>query len=105
MDSTLKNKARVIFILGIMPRSGTHFLGNLLCHHPDCIASAIPEDGLVVRSNSFTKFVKQNIHQWHIHNDLPDIPAKDLLTESIGEGLVSFCSVRGKFYPKGKLKI
>ena len=39
-----------IFILGIMPRSGTHFLANLLCLHPDCTKSALPEDLLVSES-------------------------------------------------------
>lgn len=80
----------IIFILGIMPRSGTHFLWNLLCQHPDCDKSAIPEDGLVSKADLLTRYVNRNYQVWKSEGDLPDIPVKPLLTESLGEGLLLF---------------
>lgn len=80
----------VIFIQGIMPRSGTHFLSNLLTHHPDCEKSVIPEDGLLVRSSILTKFVNRNYERWLSEGGLPDISARELLMESLGGGLLTF---------------
>lgn len=84
------NEQEIIFILGIMPRSGTHFLWNLLCLHPDCEKSAVPEDGLVSKSDFLARYVNLNCHVWQSEGDLPAIPAKELLMESIGEGLKIF---------------
>ena len=80
----------IIFILGIMPRSGTHFLWNLLALHPDCDKSAVPEDGLVSKSDILARYVNLNYHVWQSEGDLPAIPARQLLFESIGEGLKLF---------------
>lgn len=84
------SEPEIIFILGIMPRSGTHFLWNLLCLHPDCDKSAIPEDGLVSKSDLLARYINLNYHVWQSEGDLPAIPARDLLTQSIGEGLMTF---------------
>lgn len=84
------NEPDIIFILGIMPRSGTHFLWHLLGLHPDCDKSAIPEDGLVSKSDFLARYVNLNYHVWQSEGDLPAIPAKELLMESLGEGLKIF---------------
>lgn len=84
------NEQGIIFILGIMPRSGTHFLWNLLCQHPDCEKSAIPEDGLVSKADFLARYVNRNYQVWKSEDDLPDIPVRSLLTESLGEGLMLF---------------
>lgn len=84
------NEPDIIFILGIMPRSGTHFLWNLLALHPDCEKSAVPEDGLVSKSDMLARYVNLNYHVWQSEGDLPAIPARQLLFESLGEGLKLF---------------
>ena len=38
---------RPIFILGIMPRSGTNFLHQLITLHPACVSSPVWEDFLI----------------------------------------------------------
>lgn len=85
-----EGEKRIIFILGIMPRSGTHFLGNLLCQHPDCEKSVIPEDNLLARSHLLTQYINQVNRIWEIDGDLPDINPKQLLLEGIGKGLITF---------------
>lgn len=84
------SQPRIIFIHGIMPRSGTHFLSNLISHHPDCEKSVIPEDGLLERSAILAKFVNRNYERWLTEGGLPDIPARELLMESLGDGLLKF---------------
>lgn len=79
-----------VFILGIMPRSGTHYLTDLLCLHPECARSAIPEDGLVATSSILMKYARRNYHQWQADGDLPDINAENLLIQGLGEGLMIF---------------
>ena len=79
-----------VFVLGIMPRSGTHFLMNLLCLHPECAQSAMPEDGLVARSNILMKYIAENYRQWELEGDLPQIEADKLLVEGLGRGLLTF---------------
>lgn len=79
-----------VFVLGIMPRSGTHYLANLLCLHPGCVPSAMPEDGLLAKSNMLMKYVAENQQQWEAEGDLPQIQADDLLAEGLGQGLLTF---------------
>lgn len=87
----------IIFVLGIMPRSGTHFLGNLLCHHDDCIKSPLIEDGLIARSDLLEKYVKRNYNIWKNDDALPAFEIRDILMESLGEGLKLFLQ-------KGKIR-
>jgi len=79
-----------VFVLGIMPRSGTHYLRNLLCLHPECVESALPEDGLVARSNILMNYVTANYQGWEYVGDLPEIEANELLAEELGQGVLSF---------------
>lgn len=84
---------KIIFILGIMPRSGTHFLANLLCHHPDCVQSVIPEDGLVGRADFLVQYINQLLHVWEVNGDLSKVSflsPKELMLESLGKGLSAF---------------
>ena len=79
-----------VFVLGIMPRSGTHYLRNLLCLHPECAESVLPEDGLIARSNILMKYVTENYRGWEYVGDLPEIGAGELLAEELGRGLLAF---------------
>lgn len=91
VDEEKSNK--IIFILGIMPRSGTNFLTNLLCHHPDCEKSVIPEDGLVGRADFLVQYIHQLLHVWEVNGDLSKIShltPKELMLESLGKGLTEF---------------
>ena len=83
-----------IFILGITPRSGTNFLSDLLCLHPDCAAPApIFEDHLTYHADLLIQYAK-NVSQswrpsWNISKDL-----QASLSSSLGNGLIEFLSLR-----------
>lgn len=79
-----------IFILGIRPRSGTHFLANLLCKHPDCVKSVIAEDSLLVDADLLARYVTRVNAQWTSVNGAPLAGYDELLRQCIGEGLLSF---------------
>ena len=56
-----------IFILGIMQRSGTNYLYNLLLLHPDCRDPApVWEDYFVHHADLVSKFIKALSRQWAI---------------------------------------
>lgn len=86
----LPGTAMPVFILGILPRSGTHFLANLLCLHPDCTKSAIPEDSLLGQSRFLNHYVSALQRQWLEQTEAVDQQLDDLLWESLGEGLLRF---------------
>lgn len=82
--------AAPIFILGVMPRSGTHFLSNLICLHPDCQKAAIDEDFLLFYADHLTKFANGLEHQWESLGLVKDSSTKEMLIECLGEGMISF---------------
>src|SRR5258708_3907506 len=86
------HRADPIFIQGVLPRSGTNFLWDLLLLHPDCTRGREPvnEDFFLEHSNHLTEFVEVVRGTWDpIWGTFgPDIQAR--LCEGIGEGLVSF---------------
>jgi Sulfotransferase family len=81
-----------IFIHGIMPRSGTNFLWDLLLLHPDCAPAREPvrEDLFLDHSDHLTAFVEEVRAAWDPRWGYfaPDVPAR--LQAALGEGLVSF---------------
>lgn len=79
-----------IFIMGVMPRSGTHFLSNLLCLHTACCKSAFDEDYLLSYSDYLAKYAIGLQNQWELLKDVEDFQTKDLLLECLGEGLIIF---------------
>lgn len=79
-----------IFIMGVMPRSGTHFLSNLICLHPDCGKSAFDEDYLLAYADYLAKYANGLQNQWQLLNDVKDFQTKDLLMECLGNALISF---------------
>lgn len=89
-EGTNLRPPKVVFILGIMPRSGTYFLSNLLSHHPSCEKSVIPEDGFIAESHLLMKYVTRNHKIWKQNDDLPNVDIENILPESIGDGLIKF---------------
>ena len=79
-----------IFVLGMAPRTGTHFLANLLCLHPECEAGAIAEDSLLIEAQHLSKYAADMLEQWSRVDGESKPELADLLQESIGDGLVSF---------------
>lgn len=79
-----------IFILGISQRSGTNFLYNLVCLHPDCVGSVPWEDFLVHYSDLLGKYVDSVSSHW--------LPAWDVRGDSLyqylGSGLLSFLTAQ-----------
>ena len=53
-----------IFILGITPRSGTNFLQDILCLHPDCGAGPVREDFLLHYADFIQNYISNLSHTW-----------------------------------------
>jgi protein-tyrosine sulfotransferase len=85
-------QADPIFIHGILPRSGTNFLCDLLLLHADCAPAREPvrEDLFLDHSDHLTAFVKAVRAAWDPRwgDFTPDVPER--LHAALGEGLVSF---------------
>jgi len=78
-----------IFILGIMQRSGTNFLYDLLTLHPDCFRSNISEDYLMVDAELLEEYAKRIYQHWPLRWRVRIKPIESLY-QSIGDGLISF---------------
>jgi protein-tyrosine sulfotransferase len=91
-----------IFILGVMPRSGTNFVYNLLCLHAHCEGVGIrdmPEDSLLYNADLLARYVNNVSSFWCRHGlrgkDDPvrqqsNIDLKENLFRSLGAGLTSY---------------
>lgn len=80
-----------VFILGMMPRSGTNFLHRLICQHPDCGAintTPVREDYLVHHSKWLGRYMSRL--QWQWGNWGADAAFVSPLFTSVGEGLARF---------------
>ncbi len=55
---------KIVFILGIMPRSGTHFIANLICKHQNCQSTLIPEDFFIANVKNLNRFSNDLVHTW-----------------------------------------
>jgi hypothetical protein len=81
-----------IFILGILPRSGTNYLSDLLCLHPACAPARSPvrEDLFLEHSDHLVDFVAAVQAAWDPRwGQFPDDLGHQL-HRSLGEGLLSF---------------
>lgn len=90
---------RPIFIHGILPRSGTNFLWDLLLLHPDCSRPVEPvrEDLFLDHSDHLLAFAAAVRGAWDPSwGDLGgDLPVR--LQSAVGSGLLSFLTVdRGR---------
>lgn len=83
-----------IFILGLMPRSGTNFLSNLLQLHPDCApAEPVWEDFIVTHLDQLAGFSDSVAEAWDDEWGVDDQVGADLDT-SLGNGLTEFLEDR-----------
>jgi protein-tyrosine sulfotransferase len=113
-----------IFIHGVLPRSGTNFLWDLLLLHPDCVRTREPirEALFLDHSDQLTAFVDRVRETWDPiwGTFTPDLEGR--FCEGIGEGLLSFLRMdKGRlvikapsvqhlerfftFFPRGRLLI
>jgi protein-tyrosine sulfotransferase len=114
-----------IFILGILPRSGTNYLWDLLCLHPACAPARSPvrEDLFLENSDHLVDFVGAVQAAWDPRwGQFPD-DLGEQLHHALGEGLLSFLREDGArrlltkspsvhhidrfftFFPRGRLLI
>lgn len=78
-----------IFILGARGRSGTHFLYDLLCLHPDCTHNSISEDYLMTHVDLLIQYADEIYKNWPREWRV-QISPRDTLYRCLGEGLISF---------------
>jgi len=84
-------KRRIAFINGILPRSGTHFLANLLCQHPDCAKAPVPEDVFLASGKHLVKYVDSLVNSWKQQKSNNEYDLyKDRLLEGFGRSLSDF---------------
>jgi protein-tyrosine sulfotransferase len=83
-----------VFILGILPRSGTNYLSNLLILHPDCgPPDPIWEDFLVAHSDLLAQYSDSVTGHWDKKWGIGE-EARAELDTALGQGLTSFLSRR-----------
>jgi hypothetical protein len=90
-----QEETKILFVLGIMPRSGTHFLANLLAQHTDCVHSLIPEDFIIQTSQSLKKTIENLTLNWKRQLELEEKEytfLNKILFESIGKSFIDFLS-------------
>lgn len=88
---SLDEKGAPIFIMGIMPRSGTNFLHRLLCQHADCGAinmTPVREDYVMHHGYWLQKYVRRLKWQWGHWGADVDFVAP--LSSNVGEGISKF---------------
>jgi hypothetical protein len=85
-------RADPIFIHGILPRSGTNFLSDLLLLHPDCAPALDPvrEDLFLDRSDGLTRFIDDVQAAWDPSWGSVTGVVRARLYSSLGDGLVAF---------------
>jgi protein-tyrosine sulfotransferase len=84
-------KADPIFILGITPRSGTNFLSDLLCSHPDCSPAREPvHEDLFLQHADLLQVFTSAVHTAWDPGWGSFEATSDRLHQAIGDGLISF---------------
>ncbi len=75
-----------------MPRSGTNFLWDLVCLHPDCAPARSPvrEDFFLEASDDLIEFTRSARERWDPLWGTFDQALMDRLFSSLGDGLISF---------------
>lgn len=79
-----------IFLFGVLERSGTNFLSDLMCLHPDTRpAHPLDEDFLNFRAELLERYAHGTIGKWHPDWGLSERGGDDLLA-ALGCGLLGF---------------
>ena len=82
---------RIVHLLGIMPRSGTNYLCDLLSLHPDCGATVhITENFLFAHAHTLCTYVDQVHNSWQALWGEFGEELKAPLLAAIGEGLENY---------------
>lgn len=85
-----------IFIVGILGRSGTNFLYQLLSRHPDCqVGGVIWEDFLLAHADLIVRYaetVQEHWDRWAVQDKIGQ-PVR-ALCRCIGKGLISFLQLQ-----------
>jgi hypothetical protein len=81
-----------IFIQGITQRSGTNFLFNLLCLHPDCDhGGPIWENYLLSRADLLARYVERLYQDWNPEWQVEaSLGPPDALLGQLGDALIAF---------------
>lgn len=79
-----------IFVVGLMPRCGSHFLASLLCQHPACRKSVLAEDVTLPNAGRLAQFVEQNGTGWRHTMGESHLGDAALLYRCLGDGLLAF---------------
>lgn len=78
-----------IFILGIMPRSGTNYLNSLLLLHPETASRpGIPEDFLLAQAHHLRQYRDGVFGSWPLIWGTPPAAEGASLLRHIGDGLI-----------------
>ena len=91
--SGYSGKGRPIFIMGVMPRSGTNFLHRLICRHPDCGAintTPVREDYVLHHAGLLGRYIQRLRWQWGHWGADEEFMAP--LCKEMGQGVSGFLS-------------
>lgn len=94
-----------IFIAGILPRSGTNFLYQLLSEHPDCqVGGIIWEDFLLAHADLIVRYAESVQEHWDPTWAVQERigSPKTALCRCLGQGLVSFLQLQ--YYDEAQAK-
>ena len=93
-------RQELIFVLGILHRSGTNFLRDLLCEHPDCaMVQQIGEDYLLAHADILEDYVDKVSRSWNTEWDREGL-LKHRLQECLAQGSISWlASITKEVYP------
>lgn len=88
----MRDKENVCFLLGILPRTGTNYVANLIeCHQQAMAIGPLWEDFFVSNSEHLTKFADRSLRFWNKRWDEQGrLLNKRSLLNAIGRGLLSF---------------
>lgn len=85
------NNPNPIFIFGMLQRTGTNFLENLLIKHPHCSSSVIYEGHLLNQADFLSSYITETQNKWQrMGFDKHVNFSHDGFYECIGEGIIHY---------------
>lgn len=89
-----------IFLFGVLERSGTNFLSDLLCRHPACAPVHPLDEGFFHFSADLLEhYARNTASKWHPDWGLSESGAEELLA-AIGRGLLDFLRQKADASPE-----
>src|SRR5689334_20734414 len=82
--------AAPVFVLGMAQRTGTNFLHDLLCLHPDFVPSRIFEDYLSCYTDLLVRYAAEVSGRWNRKWGIDEGTGRDLICGHLGNGLIQF---------------